>query len=198
MEDEFEELKHRIREAEADLRDAKRDRDRVLTLKFADRMNFLLNEKEELRAAIGRERITTSLAVPAPPAPVPAPPAPVPALVFSAPRWLRWTFILHNLARPWGMLTHGLRKFFVSHFHGRPISGLVRRANKHDYGQCILLCISGEESILQDAEEDVLNLVDESGQPFWYYERENERATIDESFLRYREVLARINPWIKL
>jgi hypothetical protein len=86
------------------------------------------------------------------------------------------------------MLTHGVRDFFVSRFRGRPIDGQVYRANNDHYGQCIILCISGECS-RKDAKEGILNFVNESGQPYWHY------GLVRELF---HAIHARRYPWTKL
>jgi hypothetical protein len=74
------------------------------------------------------------------------------------------------------MLSRGVRDFLVSHFRGRPIGGQVYRAKHEIFGQVIVLRISGDESSLRDAKDEVLNFVDGNGQTYWDYELEKQEV----------------------
>ncbi|RYH08354.1 hypothetical protein EON65_41020 [archaeon] len=91
-----------------------------------------------------------------------------------APSLVRRCYILFNLQRPAGMLTHGVRDFLIQCFKGRPVGGQVFRSNKEYYGQCIVLRISGDKRSLEVVEDEVLRLTDENGAAYWDFEVERE------------------------
>lgn len=108
-------------------------------------------------------------ALPAPPAvPHDAIPPPVPEPV---PRLLRRKFILFNLRGPCNMLVRGVREFLVESFKGRPVGGHVRRVNNDDYGQAVVLIISGEENFLMTVENTVIAA---NTPEYWDYEMQEE------------------------
>lgn len=70
---------------------------------------------------------------------------------------------------PAGLLTYGVRDFLSTQFKGRPRGGNIFRTVLDDYGQCIMLRVTGLPEDHERLISEVLQMQNAEGQMFWEY-----------------------------
>ena len=64
--------------------------------------------------------------------------------------YVKRTYRLIDLKAPIGLLPNGIRAYFVAQMVGRDIEGSIRRAFNSDYGQHLILTLTGIPAILDE------------------------------------------------
>mgnify|MGYP003386877748 FL=1 len=68
----------------------------------------------------------------------------------------RKKYVLFNLTMEAKNLQHGIRDYIVDQMKGRHIEGSVLRGYSDEYGQHLVLCVTGEPETLETLENDLI------------------------------------------
>jgi hypothetical protein len=90
----------------------------------------------------------------------------------ASPQYLRRYYVLFNFTEPAGLLTYGLRDYLSQNFIGRSLGGNVFRTELKDYGQCIILRVTGLPEEHEKLINEVLGKKNAEGQMFWEYTKQ--------------------------